>query len=95
MAVWKGLEPSTSRVTGGRSNQLNYQTIYIITKPAARVELATHRLQGGCSTTELSRHLLPYGSGYYLVIFFEEAFFAVFLTAGFLALLITFLSIVV
>ena len=26
MAEWKGFEPSTSRVTGGRSNQLNYQT---------------------------------------------------------------------
>jgi hypothetical protein len=27
MAIWKGLEPSTSSVTGLHSNQLNYQTI--------------------------------------------------------------------
>ena len=26
MAEWKGFEPSTSRVTGGRSNQLNYHS---------------------------------------------------------------------
>ena len=26
MAVWTGLEPATSCVTGRRSNQLNYQT---------------------------------------------------------------------
>ncbi len=25
MATWNGLEPSTSAVTGRRSNQLNYQ----------------------------------------------------------------------
>ena len=27
MAVWTGLEPATSAVTGRHSNQLNYQTI--------------------------------------------------------------------
>ncbi len=29
MAVWTGLEPATSAVTGRHSNQLNYQTIFI------------------------------------------------------------------
>src|SRR5699024_10845419 len=28
MAVWTGLEPATSCVTGKHSNQLNYQTIF-------------------------------------------------------------------
>ena len=27
MATWNGLEPSTSAVTGRRSNQLNYQAV--------------------------------------------------------------------
>ncbi len=29
-AVWTGLEPATSAVTGRHSNQLNYQTSLII-----------------------------------------------------------------
>ena len=29
-AVWTGLEPATSAVTGRHSNQLNYQTITIL-----------------------------------------------------------------
>jgi hypothetical protein len=28
VAVWTGLEPATSAVTGRHSNQLNYQTVY-------------------------------------------------------------------
>ncbi len=28
LAVWTGLEPATSAVTGRHSNQLNYQTVY-------------------------------------------------------------------
>ena len=28
LAVWTGLEPATSAVTGRHSNQLNYQTFY-------------------------------------------------------------------
>ncbi len=34
MATRKGLEPSTSGVTGRRSNQLNYRAIYILRFPA-------------------------------------------------------------
>ena len=62
MAVRTGLEPATFRVTGGRSNQLNYRTKRYIDnrmEPAARFELATHRLQGGSSTAELSWHQRP------------------------------------
>ena len=28
LAVWTGLEPATSCVTGRHSNQLNYQTVF-------------------------------------------------------------------
>ncbi len=28
-AVWTGLEPATSAVTGRHSNQLNYQTVFV------------------------------------------------------------------
>ena len=33
MAVWTGLEPATSCVTGRHSNQLNYQTLNLIFNP--------------------------------------------------------------
>ena len=33
MATWKGLEPSTSSVTGWHSNQLNYQAAFILVGP--------------------------------------------------------------
>ena len=36
MATWKGLEPSTSAVTGRRSNQLNYQAAVIVNKTIRR-----------------------------------------------------------
>ena len=29
MAIWMGFEPTTSAVTGQRSNQLNYQTLMV------------------------------------------------------------------
>ena len=32
MATWKGLEPSTSAVTGRHSNRLNYQAIFLTPK---------------------------------------------------------------
>ena len=39
MATRKGLEPSTSGVTGRRSNQLNYRAIYTIKKTAKLYEV--------------------------------------------------------
>jgi hypothetical protein len=39
MADWMGLEPTTSRVTGGRSNQLNYQSKM---EPTIGLEPMTH-----------------------------------------------------
>ena len=53
MAVWTGLEPATSCVTGRHSNQLNYQTRFVViiistciqsTIAGARFELATFGL---------------------------------------------------
>ena len=35
-AVWTGLEPATSCVTGRHSNQLNYQTIPLSVKIGAQ-----------------------------------------------------------
>lgn len=32
MVVWEGLEPSISRLSVGRSNQLSYQTLFILRK---------------------------------------------------------------
>src|SRR3954468_7403420 len=42
MAVWTGLEPATSCVTGRHSNQLNYQTIFLILIVSKETGLANH-----------------------------------------------------
>ena len=57
LAVWTGLEPATSAVTGRHSNQLNYQTKYLI-KWWFRAE-SNHRhedFQSSALPTELRNH---------------------------------------
>ncbi len=48
MAIRMGLEPTTSAVTGRRSNQLNYRTILEL---MMRLELMTSSLPRMCATT--------------------------------------------
>ena len=48
MATWKGLEPSTSAVTGRHSNQLNYQAVNLpISKPFSRGTFGDLKVVGG------------------------------------------------
>ena len=64
LAVWTGLEPATSAVTGRHSNQLNYQTKYLI-KWWFRAE-SNHRhedFQSSALPTELRNHHLAVWTG--------------------------------
>ncbi len=51
MATRKGLEPSTSGVTGRRSNQLNYRAIFVsyTLKPGVR------RYSAGCTISQIGQ----------------------------------------
>ena len=46
LSVWDGLEPSTSRLSGARSNRLSYEPILVEMR---RFELLTPCVQGRCS----------------------------------------------
>ncbi len=68
MATRKGLEPSTSGVTGRRSNQLNYRAISIYLKQISLNDLWQGQKESNprhavLETAALPAELYPYVSG--------------------------------
>ena len=58
MAVWTGLEPATSCVTGRHSNQLNYQTLAVSFKTGCKdsfgIHLSKSELKNSCGPALLT-----------------------------------------
>ena len=68
MATRKGLEPSTSGVTGRRSNQLNYRAIFLYLKQIALNDLWQGQKESNprhavLETAALPAELYPYMVG--------------------------------